>query len=129
MTYTETLTVQPHMTAQAMKSGALAVFATPYLLAGMENVCLECVVAALDPGFSTVGTGVNIRHLAPTPVGMDVTFTCTLVEIDRRRLAFRVEARDAEGLIGEGTHERFIVDSARHEAKAQAKLDAFSTSL
>ena len=124
MTHTLTMTVEPQMTAKTMKSGALDVFATPVMIAYMENVCLDCVAPALEPGQSTVGTEVNVRHLSPTPVGMEVTFTCELMEIDRKRLVFSVRAEDKAGLIGEGTHERFIVDCEKFLAKCAAKSQA-----
>ena len=90
MTHTLTAVVEPSMTAANMKSGCLDVFATPVMIAFMENVCLECVQPVLDEGMTTVGTAVNVQHLAPTPVGMQVRFECTLREIDRRRLVFDV---------------------------------------
>ena len=121
---TLTITVEPNMTAKTMKSGALEVFATPIMIAFRENVCLDCVASSLAPGQSTVGTEVNIRHLSPTPVGMKVTFTCELMEVDRRRLVFSVQAEDEAGLIGEGTHERFIVDGEKFLAKCAAKAQS-----
>ena len=123
MTHTETITVEAFMTAKTMKSGASDVFATPYMIAMMENVCLECVQPHLDPGMGTVGTAVDITHSAPTPEGMEVRFDCELLEIDRRRLVFAVSAHDAHELIGQGTHERFIVDTEKHVSKAKAKLE------
>lgn len=120
--YTFTMTVEPHMTAKSMKSGALDVFATPVMIACMENCCLECVQPHLEAGMSTVGTAVDIKHVAATPIGMQVRFACRLEEIDRRRLVFTVTANDEAGLIGEGRHERFIVDSSKFEAKCAAKL-------
>jgi hypothetical protein len=79
------------MTAKSMKSGLLDVFATPMMIACMENCCLECVRPQLDEGMSTVGTAVDIKHVAATPVGMQVCFTCRLEEIDRRRPATTVD--------------------------------------
>lgn len=121
MTHTLTVTVEPTMTAASMKSGCLDVLATPILVAFMENVCLECVQGELDEGMTTVGTLVNISHLAPTPVGMKVRFECTLREIDRRRLVFDVKAFDEVSLVGEGTHERFVVDGEKFVAKSRAR--------
>ncbi len=121
MTHTMTVTVEPSMTAANMKSGCLDVFATPILVALMENVCLECVQGDLEDGKTTVGTAVNISHLAPTPVGMRVRFECTLREIDRRRLVFDVKAYDEVSLIGEGTHERFIVDGEQFVEKCRSR--------
>ena len=121
MTHTLTIEVKPEMTAASLKSGALDVFATPLMIANMENVCFECVENVLDEGMSTVGTAVNVTHLAPTPVGMKVRFECTLREVDRRRLVFEVKAYDEISLIGEGIHERFIVDSAKFVEKSLAR--------
>lgn len=121
MTHTLTVTVEPTMTAASMKSGCLDVLATPILVAFMENVCLECVQGELDEGMTTVGTLVNISHLAPTPIGMKVRFECTLREIDRRRLVFDVKAFDEVSLVGEGTHERFVVDGEKFVAKSRAR--------
>ncbi len=121
MTHTLTVTVEPTMTAASMKSGCLDVLATPILVAFMENVCLECVQGELDEGMTTVGTLVNISHLAPTPVGMKVRCECTLREIDRRRLVFDVKAFDEVSLVGEGTHERFIVDGEKFVEKSRAR--------
>ena len=121
MTHALTNKVEPSMTAASMKSGALDVLATPILIAFMENVCLECVKGTLDEGQSTVGTAVNIKHLAPTPVGMDVRYECTLVEVDRKRLVFEVKAYDEQSLVGEGTHERFIVNSQTFTEKCLAR--------
>ncbi len=121
MTHTLTVTVEPTMTAASMKSGCLDVLATPILVAFMENGCLECVQGELDEGMTTVGTLVNISHLAPTPVGMKVRFECTLREIDRRRLVFDVKAFDEVSLVGEGTHERFIVNGEKFVEKSRAR--------
>ena len=121
MTHSLTVTVEPSMTAANMKSGCLDVFATPILIAFMENVCLECVQGALDEGMTTVGTAVNIAHLAPTPVGMKVRFEGTLRVVDRRNLSFDVKAFDEVSLIGEGTHERFIVDGEKFVQKCRAR--------
>lgn len=93
-------------TAAALGAGGVRVFATPLMINLMENAAWRAVQPALEPGETTVGTLVNIRHLAATPVGAAVTATAELVEIDGRRLVFRVEARDDRQLVGEGIHER-----------------------
>ena len=111
------ITVTEALSAKNMGSGSLCVLATPALIAGMENVCMNCVQPFLEEGFTTVGTTVNISHLAATPLGDTVTYSCELTEIDRRRLVFTVQAFDSKGKTGEGTHERFIVDSARFMSK------------
>ena len=117
----QTITVTEEKTAQAMGSGTLPVFATPAMIALMENTASKSVEAKLDEGAGTVGTLINVKHVAATPVGMDVTCETKLVEVDRKRLVFEVKAYDAAGVIGEGTHERFIIDNERILAKAEAK--------
>ena len=117
----QTITVTEEKTAQAMGSGTLPVFATPAMIALMENTASKSVEAKLDEGAGTVGTLINVKHVAATPVGMDVTCETKLVEVDRKRLVFEVKAYDAAGVIGEGPHERFIIDNERFLAKAEAK--------
>jgi len=117
-------TVQEHQTAKAMRSGGVDSLSTPYMIAFMEHVSSECVKDFLDPGYVTVGTLVNVKHLASTPVGMKVTCTSKLVQCDGRRLVFDVEAHDGVEKIGEGRHERFIVNKVRFEEKATEKGEA-----
>lgn len=110
-------------TAAALGSGTLDVFATPAMTALMEETCMKSVQAELDEGCGTVGTGLNITHVSATPVGMRVHCVSKLVEVDGRRLVFDVQAFDECGLIGQGTHERFIIGNEKFFAKAQRKLD------
>lgn len=121
ITGTQTITVTEDETAQAMGSGTLPVFATPAMIALMENTAYKSVADELEEGAGTVGTLMNVKHVAATPVGMEVTCETKLVEVDRKRLVFEVKAYDAAGVIGEGTHERFIIDNERFLAKAEAK--------
>ncbi len=121
ITGTQTITVTEDKTAQAMGSGTLLVFATPAMIALMENTAYKSVADELEEGAGTVGTLMNVKHVAATPVGMEVTCETKLVEVDRKRLVFEVKAYDAAGVIGEGTHERFIIDNERFLAKAEAK--------
>ena len=114
-------TVKDYQTAKAMRSGGVDVLSTPYMIAFMEHTSSECVREFLDPGYVTVGTLVNVKHLASTPVGMNVRCTAKLVRCDGRHLVFVVTACDDVETIGEGTHERFIVNSERFEEKAKAK--------
>lgn len=111
--------VAEHNTAKALGSGLVEVFATPAMVALME----EAAVQALDlvPGESSVGTALKIKHLAATPLGLKVWATAELIEIDRRRLVFSVEAFDEQEKIGEGRHERFIIDSSKFLDKVNAK--------
>ena len=115
--------VTEQQTAKYLGSGELAVFATPCMIALMENTAYKSVQPFLDPGQGTVGTLLNVKHLAATPVGMEVRCETRLIEIDRKRLVFEVEAFDACGLIGEGTHERFIIDNQKFMQKANGKLN------
>lgn len=118
---TQSVTVANDNTAAAMGSGTLAVFATPAMIALMEKTAYISVQNELDEGCGSVGTLLNVKHLAATPVGMQVTCESELVEIDNRRLVFTVKAYDEKGLIGEGTHERFIVQNEKFLAKTNAK--------
>lgn len=114
-------TVTEEVTADRIGSGLVKVFATPMMIALIEQTCNESVVPFLEEGQGTVGTHVDVSHCAATPVGMRVWCDSELVEIDRRRLVFAVKAFDECGLIGEGRHERFIIDSAKFQAKIYAK--------
>ena len=95
-------------TAKAMGSGTLEVLATPAMVALMEEAAVNAL--ALEEGQSSVGTSLQIKHTAASPLDVKITATAELVEIDRRRLLFKVEAEDEAGQIGTGTHERFIID-------------------
>lgn len=109
---TTTVVVQEN-TAAAVGAGGVEVFATPMMIALMENAAWRAVADHLEEGVVTVGTLVNVRHLAATPLGQRVRATAELIEIDRRRLVFRVEAYDEQQKIGEGIHERFMVQLQR----------------
>lgn len=117
----QTITVTEDKTAQVMGSGTLPVYATPCMIALMENTASMSVEPELEAGQGTVGTLVQVKHTAATPVGMEVTCETKLIEVDRKRLVFEVRAYDAAGVIGEGTHERFIIDNDRFMEKAEAK--------
>lgn len=108
-----TTTVIHENTAAAVGAGGVEVFGTPMMIALMENAAWRAVAEQLDEGQVTVGTLVNVRHLAATPLGQRVRATAELIEIDRRRLVFQVEAYDEKQKIGEGLHERFIVNLDR----------------
>ena len=114
--------VTQELTAQALGSGLLPVFATPALIALAEETATKSVAAALEQGQGTVGTRVEIAHLAATPVGMKVRCESELTEVDRRRLVFSVAVYDEAEKIAEGIHERFIIDNAKFMEKAQGKL-------
>ena len=114
-------TVTPEMSAARVGSGLVDVFATPMLVALVEQTCYESVLPHLDEGQGTVGTLVNVSHLSATPIGMRVWCESELTEVDRRRLVFSVKAYDDCGLIGEGTHERFVIDTAKFMEKLKNK--------
>lgn len=118
-----TITVEKENTAEVMKSGTLQVFATPAMIALMEETAWKSVAGELEEGCATVGTSLNIKHLSASPVGMNITCNTTLVEVDGRRLVFSVKVEDEAGKIGEGIHERFIIQSEKFQKKAEAKLE------
>lgn len=105
-------------TAKAFTSGALDVFATPAMIALMEETCWKMIQPELDEGFGSVGTKVNICHTAPSAVGRTVTCEATLIEIDKRRLTFEVTCSDENGVVGNGKHERFIINNEKFMKKA-----------
>jgi fluoroacetyl-CoA thioesterase len=113
MTGEATTTVVHENTAAAVGAGGVEVFGTPMMIALMENAAWRAVVASLDEGDVTVGSVVNVKHLGATPLGQRVRATAELVEIEGRRLVFRVEAYDEQKKIGEGFHERFVVNLER----------------
>jgi fluoroacetyl-CoA thioesterase len=117
---TET-TVTKDNTAERLGSGSVPVFGTPALVGLMEGVAIKALESKLPPGLTSVGGHIDVRHLAPTPVGMRVRARAELIEVKGRRLVFQVEAWDEKEQIGEATHERFIVDRERFLAKAAAK--------
>ena len=115
-------TVTPEMSAARVGSGLVEVFATPMMVALIEQTCLESVLPHLEAGQGTVGTLVNVSHVAATPIGMRVWCESELVEVDRRRLVYSVKAYDECGLIGEGTHERLIIDTSKLLEKVKGKV-------
>ncbi len=116
------MTVTQEYTARAMGSGVMDVYATPAMLALMEKTAFMSVLPHLQEGCGTVGTKADIEHVASSPVGMKITCDSELVAIEGRKLIFRVEASDEKGLIGKGTHERFIVESEKFQEKTNRKL-------
>jgi fluoroacetyl-CoA thioesterase len=118
-----TMLVQAKHTASHLGrgSGGVDVLATPIMIGLMEDAARRLVDPLLDPGRMTVGVNLNVTHLAPTPVGRQVTARAELVTVDGRWLTFKVEAFDDKGTIGEGTHTRSIIDLDRFMAKARGK--------
>lgn len=115
------ITVTEALAAKNVGSGTLNVYATPMLIALVEETAWRSVAGELEEGQGTVGTKVDVAHIAATPMGMKVWCETQLTEVDRRRLVFSVAVYDEAGKIAEGTHERFIVDNAKFQAKADAK--------
>lgn len=125
--------LQPGMTAEkneqvtdnntAIKygSGGVAVYATPAMIGLMEGTCLAAVDPHLPAGMATVGTQLEVKHLAATPVGMTVRATATLTAVSGKKLTFTMEAFDDKEKIGEGTHQRYIIDLAKFLQKAAEK--------
>ncbi len=115
-----TLLVQPEHLANSFKDAALPpVLATPVMIMVMENAALNAIRSYLDPGESAVGTAVDIRHLAATPVGRLVTGEAVVVKVDGRRVEFAVEASEGTTLIGIGSHRRAVIDLAKFAAALQ----------
>ena len=110
-------------TAQAACSGALMVFGTPLMCALMEKAAWTSIAPYLAEGEGTVGTKLNISHVSATPVGMNVWAESEVTLVDGKRIELKVAAYDEKGLIGEGTHERFIITNDRFLAKAGRKLE------
>lgn len=112
-----TTTVTAGNTAAAMGSGDLQVFATPAMVALMEHAAMTAVAAELPEGATTVGAEMNVTHIKPSGLGTEITATAVLTAVEGRKLTFNVGARDAEGMIGEGVHVRYVVDRERFMAK------------
>jgi len=115
--------VTEEVTAQQVGSGTLPVFATPAMISLMENTAYKSVAEYLEEGCGTVGTLMNVSHVAATPVGMKVTCETELLKVDGRALTFCVKAYDECGLIGEGMHERFVIMEEKFLAKTNSKLE------
>ena len=103
------------------------VLATPIMILAMENAALNAIREYLDPGESAVGTALDVRHLAATPVGQQVTAEAEVIEVDGRRIVFAVTARDEVEEIGRGTHERMMIDLRRVMQRLDAKAGRRST--
>lgn len=109
-------------TAPRVGSGRVHVLATPVMINLFEAAALEAVERLLPPGHQSLGTVLNVRHIAATPVGMRVTAMAEVLEVEGRTIRFRVEARDERELIGDGTHERVVVNVAKFDQRVQRKL-------
>jgi predicted thioesterase len=119
---TATLVVAEEHTAPRVGSGRVPVLATPVMINLFEAAALDCAEAALGDGYQSLGTHLDVRHIAATPVGMRATATAELIAIEGRLLKFRVSAHDERELIGDGTHDRVVVHVARFDQRIQRKL-------
>lgn len=123
--HSQSVTVTADMTPAHLRGDAIRVLATPELVRLVEQTAIQAVQSRLEAGQTTVGTRIDLAHLAATPEGMTVTVTVHLTAVDRRRLSFRFEVHDEVETVGEGTHERFIVNRDQRLPRLQAKLDAW----
>ncbi|MBQ5353762.1 MAG: thioesterase family protein [Alistipes sp.] len=119
LTFTSTTVVDNTNTAVALGSGNMEVFATPAMVALMENAAMNAVAPHLEAGQTTVGTEISTTHIKASALGATITATATLTAIEGRKLTFAVTAHDGDNIIGEGTHTRFIVDRERFLAKVK----------
>lgn len=115
--------VTPERTATAVGSGLVPVFATPYMVALMENAASDSLIPHLAPGESSVGIHLNIAHSSATPVGLKVWAESVVTAVDGKKITFEVHAYDQRGEIGSGTHQRFIIHAEKFMAKTQSKLE------
>lgn len=118
-----TILVTENDTARAFGSGTLEVLATPKMIALMEMASYKSLEKYLENGQSSVGTYLDVKHVSATPVGMQVKARAEITAIDGRRIEFNVSAYDEKGLIGEGKHERFIVNDEKFVARTYQKLE------
>jgi len=118
----EKLLVTSEVTINFLGMEGARVLSTPHLIGYMERTARNTVLPLLDPGHDTVGTHVNVSHLAAAPLGMTVTFRAEVIGVTGRRIQFRVEAWDEKEKIGEGTHERAIIDIAKFATRLAEKL-------
>ena len=114
-------TVTEDLTAEALGSGLLPVFATPAAVALAEETAWRSVAGELEEGQGTVGTLMELAHIAATPLGMKVRCETELVEVDRRKLVFTVKIYDEKEKVADGRHERFIIDNTKFLSKAEGK--------
>lgn len=115
-------TVADADSASRWGSGLVPVFSTPALVGLMESVAVKALSGNLSTGQTTVGARIDVRHLAATPVGMQVRARAELTAVEGRKLVFKIQAWDEVELIGEATHERFVVDKARFLNRVQSKV-------
>ena len=120
-TFTVEKVVTKELTAKTVGSGTAEVLATPMMVALMENAAMQCIAPSLEEGQMSVGILMQIDHTSATPVGMKVQATAKVIEIDRRRVVFEVVAHDECGVIGQGRHERMVVDEKKFLDRCYSK--------
>lgn len=118
----ETIDVDDRVSISFLGLEGARVLSTPQMIGHMEGTSRNLLFPMLEPGFDSVGTEVNVSHLAAAPMGEKATFRSEIIAVNERRVTFKVEARDSRDKIGEGTHERFIINVERFAAKMQSKL-------
>lgn len=119
---TKEITVTDDLLACHVGSGIVNVYATPMMIALMENTTCECLNSFLDEGETSVGVMMNTTHDAATPAGMKVSVTAEITAVDRKKVSFSIIAKDEKDVIGKASHDRFVVVKEKFEAKAQSKL-------
>lgn len=119
---TKELTVTDDLLACHVGSGIVQVYATPMMIALMENTACECLNPFLDEGETSVGVMMNTTHDAATPAGMKVRVTAEIIAVDRKKVSFSIIAEDEKDVIGKASHDRFVVNKEKFESKAQSKL-------
>ena len=116
------ITVDGTNTASAMQSGSLPVFATPSMVALMERTACECLADCLNEGQTSVGSSINVEHIAASPIGSEITAKAEIVFVSGRKIEFSVTAHDKYGEIGKGKHVRIIVERERFMKKAEGRI-------
>lgn len=119
---TKEITVTDDLLACHVGSGIVRVYATPMMIALMENTACECLNQFLDEGETSVGVMMNTTHDAATPSGMKVSVTAEITNVDRKKVSFSIIAKDEKDIIGKASHDRFVVIKEKFESKAQSKL-------
>ena len=119
---TKEITVTDDLLARHVGSGIVNVYATPMMIALMENTACECLNPFLDEGETSVGVMMNTTHDAATPAGMKVSVTAEITAVDRKKVSFSIIAKDEKDVIGKASHDRFVVVKEKFETKAQSKL-------
>ncbi|MEG0362015.1 MAG: thioesterase family protein [Longicatena sp.] len=122
-TYNQETTVSKELLASSVGSGIVDVYATPMMIALMENTAATCLDQFLEQGETSVGVMMNTTHDAPTPLGMKVFVSAEIVGVDRKKVSFKIIAKDEKDTIGTALHDRFIINKEKFEAKANSKLD------